>query len=81
MHLQSAFNNFFRDKKVGFPKFKSRKKDTNSYTTNCQNNSIRFLDERHIKIPKINNLKIKRHRNIADNMIVKSATISKNKCN
>lgn len=81
MHLQSAFNNFFRDKKIGFPKFKSKKKGENSYTTNCQNNSIRFLDERHIKIPKINSLKIKKHRDIADNMRIKSATISKNNCN
>ena len=26
MNLQTAYNNFFRDKKVGFPKFKSKKR-------------------------------------------------------
>ncbi len=26
MNLQTEYNNFFRDKKIGFPKFKSKKK-------------------------------------------------------
>jgi putative transposase len=36
-HLDMAFQNFFRSPKVGFPKFKSKKKHRNSYTTNCIN--------------------------------------------
>ena len=36
MNLQKAYNNFFRDPKVGFPKFKSRHKTRASYTTNNQ---------------------------------------------
>ena len=32
LHLQTAYSNFFRDKKIGFPKFKS-KSNKQSYTT------------------------------------------------
>ena len=40
LHLQSAYNNFFRDKRIGFPKFKSAKRSRKSYTTNnrCRDN-------------------------------------------
>ena len=34
MNLQKAYNNFFRSPKVGFPRFKSRHQNHNSYTTN-----------------------------------------------
>ncbi|MEG0094233.1 MAG: helix-turn-helix domain-containing protein, partial [Erysipelotrichaceae bacterium] len=40
-NLKSAYNNFFRDKKIGFPKFKSKKNHHLSYTTNCVNGNIR----------------------------------------
>lgn len=33
LNLQTAYSNFFRDKKVEFPKFKSKKKSKLSYTT------------------------------------------------
>lgn len=32
-NLNLAYRNFFRDKKVGFPKFKSKKNNKKSYTT------------------------------------------------
>lgn len=81
LNLQAAFKNFFRDKKIGFPKFKSKKNDINSYTTNCCKNSIRFTNDKHILLPKIGSIKIKKHREIDYDKIIKSATISKNKCN
>lgn len=34
LHLQAAYKAFFRDRKTGFPKFKSRRKSRRSYTTN-----------------------------------------------
>ena len=37
MDLNKAYANFFRDKSVGFPKFKSKHSDRASYTTNNQN--------------------------------------------
>ena len=76
MNLQSAYNNFFRDKKVGFPKFKSKKKDKNSYTTNNVKNNIKIVDNK-IKIPKIGFMNVKYHRQILDNQLIKSCTISK----
>lgn len=64
MHLQSAYNNFFNSKgKVGFPKFKSKKRDKASYTTSNVNNVIKILnDNKHIKLSKIKKLRIKLHR-------------------
>lgn len=40
-HLEKAYKNFFRDKSVGFPKFKSKKNPVQSYTTNNQNGTDR----------------------------------------
>ncbi|MDD2496508.1 MAG: helix-turn-helix domain-containing protein, partial [Tissierellia bacterium] len=37
LHLETAYKNFFRDPKIGFPKFKSKKSNQFSYTTNNQN--------------------------------------------
>ena len=30
LHLETAYKNFFRDPKIGFPKFKSKHRSTNS---------------------------------------------------
>lgn len=76
MNLQTAYNNFFRSPKAGFPKFKSKHKNSDSYTTNNQNGSIR-IENNLIKIPKIGFVKIKLHRQIPDNQTIKSCTISK----
>ena len=51
MNLQDAYNNFFRDKKVGFPKFKSKKGSKRSYTTNCVNGNI-VIGDSMIRLPK-----------------------------
>lgn len=40
INLQMAYNHFFRSPKVGFPKFKSKKSNRKSYTTNCVNGNI-----------------------------------------
>ena len=73
-HLETAFQNFFRDKKVGFPKFKSRK-NKKSYTTVCVNNNIK-LENGTVTLPKIGKIKIRQHRNIPDSYILKSVTVS-----
>ena len=78
MNLQSAYNNFFKMPKAGFPKFKSKKTTRLSYTTNNTGNytSIRFSENsKYIRLPKIGLVRVKRHRNF--NGIIKSATISK----
>lgn len=76
MNLQTAYNNFFRSPKVGFPKYKSKKKNKFSYTTNNQGGNIHILDNK-IKLPKIGYVKIKQDRVIPSEQNIKSCTISK----
>ena len=75
MNLQTAYNNFFRDKKVGFPKFKSKKTHRHSYTTNNQKGTVALIDGK-LKLPKVGLVKMKQHRQIPENQRIKSATIS-----
>ena len=75
MNLQTAYNNFFRDKKVGFPKFKSKKTHRHSYTTNNQKGTVALIDDK-LKLPKVGIVKMKQHRQIPENQRIKSATIS-----
>ena len=58
MNLDKAYKNFFRDESVGFPKFKSKKSNHYSYTTNNQNNTIYITDNKYIKLPKLKTLVI-----------------------
>lgn len=76
LNLQTAYNNFFRDKKVGFPKFKSKHRNKDSYTTNNVNNNIR-IKENKIKLPKLGFVNFIKHRDILEGEIIKSCTISK----
>lgn len=76
LNLNNAYNNFFRGKSVGFPKFKSKHKDKKSYTTNNQRGTIRFIDGKTIRLPKLKGVRIKLHRQIPPNSTIKSATIS-----
>ena len=77
MNLQDAYNNFFRDKKVGFPKFKSKKGSKRRYTTNCVNGNIVVRDGM-IKLPKLGFVKMKQHRDIPDSYKLKAVTVSQN---
>ena len=79
MNLDKAYKNFFRDKSVGFPKFKSKKNNYYSYTTNNQKNTINIVDGKYIKLPKLKTLvRVKQHRQIPIDGKIKSVTISKN---
>lgn len=76
-HLDAAFGNFFRDKKTGYPKFKSRKQHHYSYSTVCVNNNIKLADGV-IVLPKVGRIRIKQHRVIPEGYILKSVTVSQN---
>ena len=76
MNLQTAYNNFFRNPKIGFPKFKSRKRNRFSYTTNNQNGTVSIKDGK-LRLPKIGLVRIKLHRLIPEGQKIKSATITK----
>ena len=74
MNLNKAYKNFFRDKSVGFPKFKSKRTNRHSFTTNNQKGTI-YIENGYIKIPKLKTLiKVKQHREFEG--LIKSATIS-----
>lgn len=75
MNLQTAYNNFFKSSKVGFPKFKSKKFNHKSYTTNCVNGNI-FVENGYIKLPKVGFVKLKQHRQIPSDYKLKSVTVS-----
>jgi len=75
MNLQTAYNNFFKRPDVGFPKFKSKKNNHFSYTTNNQGGNI-YINDRYIKLPKIGLVRVKKHRDFEG--LIKSVTVSKN---
>jgi putative transposase len=74
-HLDIAYQNFFRDKSIGFPKFKSKKNHHFSYSTVSVNGNIK-LEEKKIILPKVKAVRIKKHRHIPETYKLKSATIS-----
>ncbi|MCE7791920.1 transposase [Salipaludibacillus sp. CUR1] len=73
LNLDKAYKAFFKGN-AKFPKFKS-KRHKQSYTTNVVNGNIQLLDG-HIKLPKLKMVKIKQHRMIPSEYVVKSCTLS-----
>ena len=79
LNLEKAYKNFFRDKSVGFPKFKSKKHNRFSYTTNNQKGTI-YIEKGRIKLPKLKTMvKIVQHREFDGE--IKSCTITKTPAN
>ena len=81
LNLQRAYKNYFKQSKVGFPQFK-KKKNNQSYTTNNVHNSkdtIRLSDNKYLRLPKLGDVRIKLHRQLPANGVIKSVTISKTK--
>ncbi|WP_240627004.1 RNA-guided endonuclease TnpB family protein, partial [Staphylococcus microti] len=76
LNLDKAYKNFFHNKSIGFPRFKSKKNPVQSYTTNNQNGTVALIDDKFVKVPKLKSLiRIKLHRQPKG--IIKSATISR----
>lgn len=78
IYLENAYKLFFNNMKtVGFPKFK-KKCSFQSYTTNYKKdrNNIRFMNN-YIHLPKLDYVRIKRHRNIPENFQIKQAIITR----
>lgn len=73
-NMDSAYQKFFKEH-TGFPKFKSKKNNRKSYTTNFTNGNIEVSFENNkIKLPKLKWVKTKVHREFVGQ--IKSATIS-----
>ena len=74
-HLDMAFQNFFKQLKTGFPRFKSKKRNKNSYSTVCINGNI-TISNGYLKLPKIGQVHLKQHRIIPEEYRLKSVTVS-----
>ena len=72
--IDTAFKNFF-EKRAKFPTFHKKGK-CDSYTTNNVKGNIK-LDAEMIRLPKLGFVKIKQHRDLGANEIIKSVTVSK----
>jgi len=75
LNLEKAYKNFFRDPKIGFPKFKSKKSNSLSYTTNLVTHNI-CIENGKIRLPKLDFVRMKQHREIPDGYKLKSVTVS-----
>ena len=75
LHLEKAYKNFFRDPKIGFPRFKSKHHSKNSYTTNVVNGNI-LVESKKIRLPKLKWIAMKKHREPAEGLRLKSVTVS-----
>ena len=73
LQVKVAYKNFYNGS--GFPKFRSKKNNYQSYTTNNQKGSVRIEGSK-IKLPKVGFVKIKLHQAVQG--VIKSVTISKN---
>ena len=60
-NLDVAYDKFFKEANVGFPKFKSKHKYRWSYTTDNNNGTVRF-DGNRLRLPKVGYVKIVEHR-------------------
>lgn len=76
LNLNAAYDKFFRNKSVGLPKFKNKKTDRMSYTTNNQNKAMKIIDEKYIRLSKLGRVRIKLHRGLPENSEIRSSTIS-----
>lgn len=73
-NMDSAYQKFFKEH-AGYPKFKSKRDNKKSYSTNFTNGNIEILFNRNkIKLPKLKLVKASIHREFVGQ--IKSATIS-----
>ena len=76
LHLEKAYKSFFRNPSVGFPRYKSKHKNHDSYTTNVVNGNI-ILGDGKLKLPKLGKVRLRQHREIPEGYRLKSVTVSR----
>lgn len=77
LNLERAYKNFFKNIKIGFPKYKSKHKSKWCYTTN--NLGQIQIENNKITLPRLKEVKIVQHRQMQG--IIKSCTITKTRTN
>ena len=75
-HLDTAYSNFFKRKDNGYPRFKSKRRGKQSYTTMNVNHNIR-IEKGRIRLPKLGEVKIRQHREIPEEWTLKSVTVKR----
>lgn len=76
--LCTARKNFF-EKRAGYPRYKSRRGEKQTYTTNYTNGNIEVVSkgkQGYVKLPKVGKVPASIHRIPKKNWILKSATVS-----
>lgn len=76
-HLKRGLEMFYRGNNSKMPHFKKRK-DKNSYTTNCVNNNIRVEGSK-IRLPKVGFVKVRGMRDIPNHFKIKQARVFEDK--
>lgn len=76
MHLDKVYRSFFTNPKTGFPKYKSKHRSRQTYTTNCIRNNIRFENGgTRLRLPKVGPVRVRQHKRIPDDWKLKSVTV------
>ncbi len=73
LQLKKAFRSFFKGG-MGHPGYKSKHHSKKSYTTNLVNGNI-VLSDKTIRLPKLGEIKIKKHRSAPQDSKLKSVTV------
>lgn len=76
--LDTAYKNFFRNlkcgRKPGYPQFKSKHDNHQSYKSKCVGNTIRIVDAKHIRLPKLGSVRCAISKQVQGRIL--SATVS-----
>lgn len=77
--LDTAFQNFFRrvkqGRKPGYPQFKGKHDNHQSYKSKCVGTNIRLIDSKHIKLPKLGSVRCAISKQVQGRIL--SATVSR----
>lgn len=92
IHYRNAWQHYRQVHSAGIPKFKKKSRPVQSYSTSnhynsvgvkkhggvpsLYNGSIHFLDHCHITLPKVGTVKVKLHRVLPTNRLVRIATVT-----
>ncbi len=81
LHLNLAFKNFFERKAdgVGFPKFKAKHRDRDSYTSYVVNDNIRIVDGR-LRLPKVGFVPFKNYAEVVwTGKVIRHVTVTRSR--
>jgi putative transposase len=76
-NVTEAYRRYF-SKQGGKPRFSSKKLPIQSYASQCVNDNIRIIDERHIRLPKLGVVSVRHGWSLSSFGRIKSATIRRN---